>query len=565
MQRLNNFMKMGFVALTALLIASACAESEKPVCGSSDDCAGDQICRDGICVTPGQSQCNTDPDCPSGYVCVANQCSRTMTDDVGLQDTTPPPPPPVDASVPPPEEDAAIDIENPRVTSISPQDTATGIALDTVVSVTFSKPVDHIRTLNALSFYMLDPNERKIEGAISYEAATNTATLTPSTPLLPASRYRVFVTDSVRDLADNPLFQQYEYTFTTAYTTPQLHKDLAEIYAPIVYQGMLNMTGTGPHTDIPTRVDFDGDMDANNNRVNSRSGTANLRANLYYHVTESETHFFFQYVLYYATRTLDNSTTFLEHDMTGIIVVVEKNSLDIVFVEGIKIEQGTADALISFKPSTSSVSGRSDAHRVASFDADGLADGGTRYPLFVPSGNHAACNWYVPGGVLPNRCLHDAASFPQNRGIVMRPGEEGQRFSQRATENTDSGFDEMTYGLLSFVDTFWMNRSDLGCGLYEIAFTYSPDSPAGAGNQRPNGVNGQALVLPHRLCSQDSESYGKTPFRWAQRSGNSGGQWFLDPAYHLSSRFDFGEGYSMDYCYNTFFNIDRRSEPACQD
>ncbi|MBA2663802.1 MAG: Ig-like domain-containing protein [Bradymonadaceae bacterium] len=568
MQRLHRVFLTVLLALAFVGHNTGCAENENTACKVSTDCGSDQICRDAVCVQPSQAICDRDEHCAGGYICVANKCARTQYADVAAEDTfteLDTTAPPID--VPAVEPDLGPDTDNPRVTAVSPANNATAVAANAVIEVTFNKSMNDF-TINHLSFQLKDPDGREVTAAsVTYDEATKVATFRPALALRPASRYQIIVTQGARDTADNSLFQRYEFHFHTGYEEPAKHRILARLYAPVVYQGVREITGTGPHTDIPTLVDFDGDMQASNNRQSSRVATANIRANIYYHVIESETHYFLHYILYYATRTFTGPPSIHEHDMTGLVVVVDKANSKVVIVEGIKVEDTSTDTLMSFRPNSSPVRSNSPALRLDSFPDDGM-ENGNKYPLFVPSGIHAACNWYVPGSAVPVRCAHDAEAFLDGptKGVVLREGDVAQKYSD-ATLNEDSGLKEMTYKLAPFVDTFWLNRSDYSCGIYELPFVYVPENNPNAAARPVGEAPGEPLYLPNRLCTNDEISFGKTPFRWVKSGQASGGQWFLDPAYLMTTRFNFGEGntFSLNYCHNIFFGVDRRDDVACQN
>jgi len=66
-----------------------------------------------------------------------------------------------------------VDTTPPTVSSVSPAADATGVALDTAVSATFSEAMDE-STITTGSFTLSG-----VSGSVSYNSGTNTATLLP--------------------------------------------------------------------------------------------------------------------------------------------------------------------------------------------------------------------------------------------------------------------------------------------------------------------------------------------------------------------------------------------------
>ncbi len=562
---------MPWLMITMLGLATACTESEPATCGTSDDCATNQICRAGACIIPSSATCERDDQCSPGYVCVANECHRGSSTDAGLADTNNNVQNDVNPVDDTSDHDAPPDTTNPRVTTVFPAADARDVPTDTAIKVTFNKRMDHVYTLNPYSFKLRDPDGHDVtEATLSYDEATETATLTPTKPLRAAARYEITVTPDISDESGNSLFQTYTFYFYTLHNPPADHSELAELYAPVIYQGIQSLTGSGPNTDIPTRIDFDGDLVADNNKQNSAAITANISAHVYYHVTETQSHYFLQYILSYPARTYVSPLKVHEHDITGITVTVDKASGDVLLIEGVLAEDTSFDPILSYRPESSPVRAQGQTMRVAAVP-DAAFEDGSKFPLFITSGRHIPCNWYVRGGETSavKRCPADAQKFPEgdSNGAVLRHGPTAQKISD-AVVNPNTGLKEMSYKLIPFVDTFWLNRSDFSCGLYTTHVIYKPDNRVSSIPNRPVGAaDGQPLTLPNRLCTKDDVSFGKLPFTWDKYDTYSGGQWFLDPVYRLASQFKMngGTALSPEYCQNIFFNIDDRTDPNCDE
>ncbi|GAG13450.1 unnamed protein product, partial [marine sediment metagenome] len=106
------------------------------------------------------------------------------------------------------------DITPPTVTSTSPVADATGVAVGTTVSVTFSEAMD-ASTITTGSF-TLD----SVAGSVSYDSGTYTATFTPNENLSRNAVYTATLSTDITDAAGNPLASAYSWSFTTADVIP---------------------------------------------------------------------------------------------------------------------------------------------------------------------------------------------------------------------------------------------------------------------------------------------------------------------------------------------------------
>jgi hypothetical protein len=105
---------------------------------------------------------------------------------------------------------AAPDTTPPTVTSTSPLDSATGVAVDATISATFSEDMD-ASTIDASSFTL----NNGATGTISYNAVSRTATCTPIADLNAGTNYTATITTGAEDSAGNPLQANFTWSFTT--------------------------------------------------------------------------------------------------------------------------------------------------------------------------------------------------------------------------------------------------------------------------------------------------------------------------------------------------------------
>lgn len=106
----------------------------------------------------------------------------------------------------------------PTVTSVSPIEGATDVPINSEVSVTFSEPVDP-DTITATTFELRDAGNNLVDAVVTYNSGTNTAILTPDTPLNFNAQYTAKVIGGlagVKDLDGSALANDYIWSFTTA-------------------------------------------------------------------------------------------------------------------------------------------------------------------------------------------------------------------------------------------------------------------------------------------------------------------------------------------------------------
>src|SRR5450759_5280538 len=106
----------------------------------------------------------------------------------------------------------APDIIPPVVNSNDPLSDATGVALDKVVALTFSEPMD---SLSVTTSFTLKQGETVVPGTVVYSASDSTATFTPTTPLTAGLPYTATIATGAKDLAGNALAANTVWAFTT--------------------------------------------------------------------------------------------------------------------------------------------------------------------------------------------------------------------------------------------------------------------------------------------------------------------------------------------------------------
>ncbi len=111
----------------------------------------------------------------------------------------------------------------PTVVSTIPTSGATGVAVNTPISATFSMAMKPA-SITAATFTVTDPGGAAVAGAVTYSGLT--ATFTPAANLATTTLYTATITTGATNLGGTPLRANYVWTFTTA--------DAAALPAPTV-------------------------------------------------------------------------------------------------------------------------------------------------------------------------------------------------------------------------------------------------------------------------------------------------------------------------------------------
>lgn len=107
-----------------------------------------------------------------------------------------------------------VDTTPPTVSSTSPTNGATDVAVDTAITPTFSEKMDD-STITTATFLVNDDSSN-IEGTVSTLTQSDTiARFTPTTTLDYNTTYTATITTGVKDLAGNILEADYTWSFTT--------------------------------------------------------------------------------------------------------------------------------------------------------------------------------------------------------------------------------------------------------------------------------------------------------------------------------------------------------------
>ncbi len=586
---------LSLLSLLSLTLFVACGDDEPGGCILSSDCATGQVCTGGQCVDGNNDDaCRDNDDCRSGEICNAGSCEadRDVTDDdTGTPDTGTP-----DTVTPDATEDAPEEVfaDAPTVVSSVPAaDAATDVALDADISVTFDQPMRS--TSIPPNIFIEDWRGNRLTRTVTYDESSRTVTLALAEggdrqPFEPSSPYLLRVKREVRAENSLNMAQDFVLEFTTVGYDLTDYQAIAEAYAPVVYAEVRPADGRNRNNRIDwfTKVDFDGDLDAANNWTNARSGDL-LPAHAYWNVLETTTHYFVQYVFYYPLGAEESGTVYstaVEHDFAYSLVVVRKSETEelgyFVLAEGLGNGQIWGWNLDSYPNPDSECGGDGqDVCHGAIIDGDGppitetmsadtLVDD-RRYALYMSDILHASCLVSSDGSgrtrIPSNYCGHNVPSGDDDTPFantswsrILTPGVAGNWTDVEDGVEPDT---EISYGLSSFLDLFWTQRSNPA--FYGGDYDYNtPEN------------TGEVVPLPSRLADDGehggsvSDSGRAAPFRVDLDIDTScddcttKGMWFVDPAFALEAHFSFDHDFEHTYCFNPFRGIDTRGEEGCE-
>ena len=157
-----------------------------------------------------------------------------------------------------PFENYDIDTTPPTVSGITPEDSATNVEINTVITAAFNEAMDN-STITTDSFTL---SGSAVSGTITYDPAAYIATFTPSANLEYNHQYTATLSTAITDEAGNPLSEAYSWSFTTEsapnqppeadfYYTPFLKTSVWERY-PAVDEAV--------SFDVSLSKDTDGDI-----------------------------------------------------------------------------------------------------------------------------------------------------------------------------------------------------------------------------------------------------------------------------------------------------------------
>jgi hypothetical protein len=571
--------------------ATACAEGEGvETCQRTADCQQvGHICISGECqdrsvprACTDRNQCLTNEECVNGF------CGQPDTDTTGGEDVA-------DTSgggddVPTTTsddtsggDDAADTLTGPdttadtrdtnddirdtippTITARDPAPDAVDVALGATINVTFSEPLQPISVTTPGNIYVWNHSTGlALPADTSWDADNMRVTLTPQAPLQPLSPYEVIVTSNVVDLANIGVNAE-QWFFTTEAAGPTAkHLEVARAYAPEIHQDV-----TRTSHDVPVRIDFDGNDLPRNNGANAGTGSGDPA--VYYLVSETESHFFIHYALYYPSYRRSTTSTQYAHSVNGVLVVVRKVTGDplgeLQLFQTFSALDGRTDTFLpgcsgGAEPFCSTaVTAKPLATNIHTIPAASYASAtdARRVPVYVQPDNHNVCHFAKKDGN-SGWCGRSNNDYIGVTRAVLSLHPEG---STPSAPNFTQG--EGTYALYPLSD-WWLERASVGDNddaffLNTASFTAAEDFHVG---------KGRTIRLPDSLNTpaDQRDSTGRTsPFAW-NAQGTGKGRWAVDPAFVVQSLLTMPAPYAFfesKYCFNLLAGLDRSADALCQ-
>lgn len=143
----------------------------------------------------------------------------------------------------------------PFVVKTKPLDAETDVSLNTQIRIIFNKPMDYL-SINSSSIMVMDEVGSVVEGTISYDSSSYTATFTPRTIMSKNTLYSLFIPSYlIRDTEGNPLDRNLTISFRT-----ESKSEVTKIYenrkSPKVIKNYPDTNATDVALDTYVIVDF---------------------------------------------------------------------------------------------------------------------------------------------------------------------------------------------------------------------------------------------------------------------------------------------------------------------
>lgn len=138
----------------------------------------------------------------SAFRKIADADSPTFTDSVGTNWFT--------------VVDGVADTVPPAITAVAPANNANAVANNSVVSWTFSEPIQNSTVVPANFLVQKADGSGVVAGVLSLDPTNKIVTFTPSAALAAATQYMALVTQGVKDMAGNSMVAPSVTKFTTA-------------------------------------------------------------------------------------------------------------------------------------------------------------------------------------------------------------------------------------------------------------------------------------------------------------------------------------------------------------
>lgn len=302
----------------------------------------------------------------------------------------------------------------PFVVKTRPSDRDVSVAVNTQVTVVFNKAMDYL-TINKSSIMVLDEVGASVDGNISYDSASYTATFSPRGIFAKNTTYSIFIPSYlVKDAEGNPLDRNLTVSFRT-----ESREEVSKIYenrkTPRVVKNYPDVEATDVALDTYIMADFN--MALAGSKVGEASitvndGAKNIDGRAVYMDTEKQ-------VLFIPGKNLE----------FGKVYRVTVNSGSIESLQGYKMTENYSWTFSTGKPrdeappeivSTSPLDGSYDvtegARITATFSEDIEPTSLGKYTMILSDGNQD-----IPGKVVYDKRTQKAAFVPLEK---LKPGQK---------------------------------------------------------------------------------------------------------------------------------------------
>jgi parallel beta-helix repeat protein len=106
------------------------------------------------------------------------------------------------------------DETSPGISATNLSESAVDVPIDTVITATFTEKI--VAASVSTSTFTLETDAGPVDGSVTYDPNSLTATFTPNAPLYYNTRYTATITDGVMDLAGLTMGSGFSWTFSTA-------------------------------------------------------------------------------------------------------------------------------------------------------------------------------------------------------------------------------------------------------------------------------------------------------------------------------------------------------------
>jgi len=475
--------------------------------------------------------------------------------------------------------DLQPDFTPPTILSTSPAAGEMGVAIPFTVRIEFSEPM-HKVTVAQQTVRMFNAAWDPVAIDWSWEEDGNTILIIqPKIALFGVSAYTVDLGAMISDLAGNNLGTPYRFTFYTGLQADHSsYLPLVRQFAPLIYAGT---NADNPHYDYPTRYDLDGNWNPMDNVDYIKGPVAQIEPYVYYSVAETKSHYFLFYMFFFPYRKAELAGHEFGNDVSGSMVVVRKSDQQPVAVETYFKKQGDDERSLSFATDDSGFIASGETAESSRFEgvySRGVLFPGSRYVAWLSPGKHESCLWLDENNGPWEGCELYPAYKPNLSRIELKFQSGNPTPIVKQGGSFPAKLNNVDFGLLYILDTLWARRSDVAAGqVFSSSYEYEPFSH----NLYPNRPQ-----LPTEVGSSFAEPIGndngRPPWAWRYFPGNGiafyqmpRGVFFLDPALHFRLRhdlankwasFDGTSGWSVEYCFNPYFNIDFRGIwPQCSN